>query len=59
MTGIFEEIFIPYKKRKHSRTEIEETHEDQLYYEKVKSYTKFLIGRKINKNTPKYSKPEI
>jgi len=30
-----------------------------MYYEKVKTYTKFVIGRKINKNTPKYTKPEI
>jgi hypothetical protein len=59
MTGIFEEIFVPHKKRRHSQRDIEESHEDQLYYEKVKSYTKFLIGRKISKNTPKYTKPEI
>ena len=36
---------------------MDETHEDQIYYEKVKSYTKVLIGRKISKNTPKYTEP--
>ena len=33
--------------------------EDINYYEKVKAYTKFVIGRKINKNTPRYTNPEI
>lgn len=30
-----------------------------MYFEKVKSYTKFLIGRKISKNTPRYAEAEI
>ena len=58
MSEIFNEIFVPIQKRK-IEEQVEETHEDQIYYEKVKSYTKVLIGRKISKNTPKYSEPEI
>jgi hypothetical protein len=58
MNDIFEEIFLPYKKRKLAEKP-EESNEIQMYYEKVKTYTKFVIGRKINKNTPKYTKPEI
>jgi hypothetical protein len=53
-SGIFGEVFLPIHKRKATVLE-EETHEDQLYYEKVKSYTKFAISQKINKNTPKYT----
>ena len=54
MGEIFNEIFLPIQKRR-STEKLDETHEDQIYFEKVKSYTKVLIGRKINKNTPKYS----
>ena len=61
MTGLFEEIFLPYKKRRIESANFneEDNTENQAYYEKVKNYTKFLIGRKINKNTPKYTQPEI
>ena len=30
-----------------------------MYRDKVKSYTKFLIGRKISKNIAKYTDEEI
>lgn len=33
--------------------------EDIMYKEKVKKYTKFLIGRKINKNVPKFTREEV
>ena len=56
MGDIFHEIFVPIQKRK-ATEKMDETHEDQIYYEKVKSYTKVLIGRKISKNTPKYTEP--
>jgi hypothetical protein len=60
MGGLFGEIFLPIQKRKLPEGERgEETHEDHIYFERVKSYTKFLIGRKISKNTCKYSDPEI
>jgi len=29
--------------------------EENQYREKVKSYSSYLIGRKIQKNTPKYT----
>ena len=32
---------------------------DSQYREKVKSYSSYLIGRKIPKNTPRYTKNEI
>lgn len=57
-SGIFGEIFLPLHKRRASVQE-EETHDDQVYFEKVKSYTKFAISQKINKNTPKYTEAEI
>jgi len=45
---------MPIQKRR-STEKTEETHEDHIYFEKVKSYSKVLIGRKISKNTPKYT----
>lgn len=60
---MFEEIFVPYKKRKMEQSKATDNDdmstEDINYYEKVKAYTKFVIGRKINKNTPRYTNPEI
>lgn len=58
MSGLFGEIFLLIEKRG-LEDRGKETNEDQLYFEKVKSYTKYLIGRKVNKNTPLYSEPEI
>lgn len=58
MSDLFGEIFLPIQKRS-TKEKTEETYEDQMYFEKVKTYTKFLIGRKINKNTPLYADPEI
>jgi hypothetical protein len=60
MKNTFEEIYLPIHKRRgygaNSSTDIMEmVHDDLVYREKVKSYTKYLIGRKIAKNTSKYS----
>lgn len=60
MRNTFEEVFYPIHKRKKmedttDNIEREIVHEDLVYKEKVKSYTKYLIGRKISKNTSKYT----
>jgi anaerobic ribonucleoside-triphosphate reductase len=58
-SSIFEEVFRPAQKRKASAEMQEETHEDHVYSEKVRNYTKYIISQKINKNTPKYTEEEI
>ncbi len=61
MKDTFEEIYIPlHKRRKFGENGVmnsqkELLHEDIAYKEKVKTYTKYLIGRKISKNTSKYN----
>ncbi len=61
MRNTFEEIYLPIHKRKHPSdsdaqpNSYQMQHDDLIYKEKVKSYTKYLIGRKISKNTAKYT----
>jgi hypothetical protein len=60
MRNTFEEVFYPIHKRKkmddvNENIEREVIHDDIVYKEKVKLYTKYLIGRKISKNTGKYT----
>ena len=64
MTNIFEKIYMPKEKRSKLKAQepLNITHEgglDSQYREKVKTYSSYLIGRKIPKNTPKYTKNEI
>ena len=54
--GHAEGIELTYDSSETSFKEIfDESQKDTDYREKVKSYTKYLIGRKISKNTAKYS----
>jgi hypothetical protein len=63
MTNIFEKIYLPKEKRAKLKPaepiSLGGEGVDSQYREKVKSYSSYLIGRKIPKNTPKYSKNEI
>lgn len=62
MKETFEEIYLPINKRKKfgsvSQRNIDLrdlSNDDVIYKDKVKSYTKYLIGRKISKNTAKFT----
>jgi hypothetical protein len=60
MKGTFDEIFVPVgKRRKAGERKVEKgvlpDQDDVMYRDKVKSYSKYLIGRKISKNTVKYT----
>lgn len=63
MAGIFEQIYLPKDKRNSGlntsstglANQEELNRELHQYREKVKSYSSYLIGRKIQKNTPKYT----
>jgi hypothetical protein len=63
MSSIFENIYLPKDKRKVDNY-FELTHDitDSTlaqYREKVKAYSSYAIGRKIPKNTPKYTDFDI
>lgn len=61
MTNIFEKIYLPKEKRNKVKG-YEPTMSDQSdsqYREKVKGYSSYVIGRKIPKNTIRYSSKEI
>ena len=53
---LFNRLFLPIEKR---NDENSNPANFVTYSEKVKKYTKFIIGRKIPKNAPKYSEEEI
>lgn len=62
MKETFQEIFLPINRRKkfgmvsNRNIDLRQlSHEDVMYKDKVKSYTKYLIGRKISKNTAKFT----
>lgn len=65
MRNTFEEVFLPIHKRRNPNdadpqpNSYQMQHDDLVYKDKVKSYTKYLIGRKISKNTAKYTDEEI
>jgi len=59
MTNIFSRIYIPKDKRKNIKIMDSQNNIDFQYREKVKAYSYYLIGRKIPKNTPKYTEDEI
>jgi hypothetical protein len=60
MRTTFEEVFLPVHKRRPLDASPDTPtrdliHDDLIYKDKVKTYTKYLIGRKISKNTAKYT----
>lgn len=62
MKETFEEIYLPINRRKklgivsqHNIDMNDLSHDDVMYKDKVKAYTKYLIGRKISKNTAKFT----
>ena len=63
MGSIFENIYLPKEKRQiKTLLDIHKESEDSSltqYKSKVKNYSSYAIGRKIPKNTPKYTDQEI
>lgn len=62
MKDTFEEIFLPINRRRKFGIVSQQTidihdlsRDDVMYRDKVKAYTKYLIGRKVSKNTAKFS----
>jgi hypothetical protein len=59
MGHIFENIYLPKDKRHiHETVDMHESPNDNSlaqYRAKVKTYSSYAIGRKIPKNTPKYT----
>jgi len=58
MINIFEKIYISKDKRDKISTDLSTSvidAADSQYREKVSGYSSYLIGRKISKNTQKYS----
>ena len=58
MGNLFENIYLPKEKRKlHEVLDIHHESDNSLaqYKSKVKEYSHYKIGRKIPKNTPKYT----
>jgi hypothetical protein len=65
MSSLFEQIYLPKEQRNlDSIDSMQEPsakidHSLNQYREKVKNYSSYAIGRKIPKNTPKYTDMEI
>ena len=62
MSNIFENIYLPKEKRQLKQLlDIHQEADSTLtqYRDKVSSYSHYVIGRKIPKNTPQYNDLEI
>ena len=51
---LFDKLYVPVSQR-HNPDFNRNNPNNSAYMEKVKKYTKFLIGSKIPENTPKYT----
>lgn len=62
MSSLFEQIYLPKEQRILDNLQKPSANIDlslNQYREKVKNYSSYAIGRKIPKNTPKYTDMEI